>query len=192
METPGSSEISLLLKRCGEGDGEAEKQLFERVYRDLKRIARALFRTESLETSIQPTLLVHEAFLRMPRAGEIDWKGRQHFFAIAARAMRRALVDHARARHALKRPPPQDRLELQPNMAINPANPGTLIAIDEALSRLASIDARAAQVIEMRFFAGMKTTEIAQLLSVSEKTVNRDWEAGRLYLYSELRASGQA
>lgn len=188
----GPTEISILLKRCGEGDSEAEGQLYELVYSDLKVIARALFRNEGPQSSLQPSVIVHEAFLRMPRAGDIDWKGRQHFFATAARAMRRALVDLARARKATKRPRTDGRTELDANLGMLDVDPSLILDVDAALNRLATLDARTAQVVEMRFFAGMTTTEIATVLNVTDRTIKRDWEDGRLWLHAELTGKAKA
>jgi RNA polymerase sigma-70 factor (ECF subfamily) len=182
----GPSEISVLLRRCANGESEAEAELYERVYRDLKVIAGALFRSENRESSLQPSVIVNEAFLRMPRAGEIDWNGRRHFFAVAARAMRRALVDHARARGAAKRPQTIGLEDLDATIGFPDMDPGNLLDIDAALTKLSKMASRASQVIEMRFFAGMTMEEIAQVLNVSERTIKRDWEDGRVWLYTEL------
>jgi RNA polymerase sigma-70 factor (ECF subfamily) len=183
----GASDLSLLLKRCASGDRAAEDELYQVAYRDLKMMARAFFRGEHHRGTLQPSMLVNEAYLRMPKAGEIDWQGRQHFFAIAARAMRRVLVDHARNRAADKRPDPGKRAAFDADIPMDSSDPTLVLAVDEALTRLAGIDPRAAQVVEMRFFADMTTEEIAAVLGVSGRTIKRDWEDGRLWLFSELK-----
>jgi RNA polymerase sigma factor (TIGR02999 family) len=186
-EDPAQSEISVLLKRCAAGDRDAEDRVYEIAYLDLKRIARLLFRSETQKITLQPSVLVNEAFLRMPKAGEIAWEGREHFFAIASRAMRRVLVDHARARKAEKRPDPSKKQELTISSSIDLRDPDQVLIIDEALTRFSEIDPRAAQIIEMRYFAEMTIEEIANVIGRDIRTVKRDWADGRLWLFSHLR-----
>jgi len=182
-----TAQLSILLKDCAGGDADAERQIFEIAYAHLKRMARGALRGEAKQWTLQPSMLVNEAFLRMPRAGEIDWKNRQHFFAVAARAMRRTIIDHAREQAAAKRPPRSQRVELdeqQPLTGIK--DPHSLLLLDQALQELTAIDPRRARVVEMRFFAGMTHEEIAEVLRIDARTVKRDWQVAKLWLYDRL------
>ena len=183
---PGPSELSQLLKRCAAGDGDAEREVFDLAYDQLKRLARGVFRGEWRLQTLEPSVLVNEAFLRMPRAGEIDWQDRRHFFAVAARAMRRTIVDHARGKAARKRPHPSQRVDLDTQSPASFNDPETVLWIDQALDELMQIDPRRARVVEMRFFAGMTHEEIAAVQDIDERTTKRDWQVARLWLYDRL------
>lgn len=190
---PNESELSILLQRCAAGDKAAEGEVYTIAYQDLKRMARLFFSSETRMASLQPSMLVNEAYLRMPKPGEINWQGRKHFFAIAARAMRRVLVDAARARMAEKRPDSLHREELTPNMAISFADPDLVLMVDQALTRFSATDPRAVQVIEMRYFSNMTFDEIGSVLGLNPRTVKRDWDDGKTWLFAEInRAKGQA
>src|SRR5205809_5611440 len=153
--------LSQLLTRCGDGDAEAEREVFEIAYNHLKKLAHGVFRGETKHQTLHASVLVNEAFLRMPRAGEISWQNRQHFYAVAARAMRRTIVDHARERAAAKRPHRSDAVEIQDQaqLAID-YDPTTVLLIDDLLSDLAKLDPRGARVVELRYFSGMTNQEI--------------------------------
>lgn len=189
-------DLTLLLKAACSGDREAYARLYEAVYAELRRVAGANLRREAPGHTLQPTALVNEAYLRLAdqRTG---WRSRSHFFAIASQAMRRILVDHARARDSLKRgggarlPLPDGRAE--------PAAPGwesggsqvDLLALDEALGKLAAIDADSARVVEMRFFGGMEIDAIAEFMGSSERTVRRHWVYAKAWLARELSAGSR-
>jgi RNA polymerase sigma factor (TIGR02999 family) len=179
--------LSQLLTRCGDGDAEAEREVFEIAYSHLKRLARGVFKGEQKNQTLHASVLVNEAFLRMPRAGEISWQNRQHFYAVAARAMRRTIVDHARERAAAKRPQRSKAVELQDQAEIAiDYDPTTVLLIDEVLAEFATLDPRAARVVELRYFSGMTNAEIAPILGVDERTVKRDWQAAKTWLRERM------
>ena len=179
-------DISVLLRLAAAGEAAAESQLFEAVYDQLRAMARTMLSSERPGHTLQPTILVHEAFLRLRDSG-VDYQNRQHFFAIAARAMHRILVDYARARLAKKRPSAGQRVELDDRMVIDDADPTTILAIDDALEHLARLDKRQAQIVEMRFFGGLTEEEIAEVLKVSSRTVKREWSFARVWLFARLK-----
>jgi RNA polymerase sigma factor (TIGR02999 family) len=181
-------DVTGLLRGVAEGSKEAEAALFSAVYQDLRRIARRALRGDHQHT-LQTTALVNEAYLRLTRARGAGFNDRVHFFATAARAMRNILVDYARAKQAEKRggrpPVPLDGLD-PPWLA---APPEQVLAVDAALERLARLDARQARIVELRFFAGMTEEETADALHVSSRTVRREWQVARAWLYGELQSS---
>ena len=178
------TEVTTLLAEWRRGDDHARNRLVSAVYDELRRIAAVSLRSENASHTMQPTDLVHELYLRLFAPGSINPNDRKHLFAIAARQMRRILVDHARSRNAQKR---GGGLLVDVTGAIEPAaKPQDLLAIDQALSRLAELDERAAQVVELRFFAGTTEQETADALEISVNTVKRDWEFARAWLYKAL------
>jgi RNA polymerase sigma factor (TIGR02999 family) len=185
-ETP-SDDITGLLHAIAGGDRGAEDQLIPLVYGELRRIAAGQMRYEGRAHTLQATALVHEAYLRLAKPGAGGWQNRAHFFAVAARVMRRLLVDAARARNADKRGggaiAVPDGLDF---IAVEAGDPEEMIAIDRALTRLAEMDARQARIVELRFFAGMTVEEIAELLGISSRTVKREWRMARAWLFGEL------
>jgi RNA polymerase sigma factor (TIGR02999 family) len=168
------------------GDPSAEDKLIALIYADLKRMAGRLLRNEAPGQTLQTTVLVHDVLLRLLRGNGLDWQNSPHFFATAARQMRRLLVDHARSTRAQKRPRRSKRVPLDAGVLISESRPDELLAIDEAVSRLASVDARQAQIVEMRIYAGLSVQEIAAALGTSDRTVKRDWAVARAWLYREL------
>ena len=156
------------------------------MYYELKQIAGAYMRAEAGGITLQPTALVHEAYIKLMRGQMADWQNRQHFFATAARIMRRVLVDHARARQADKRGGTQVCVPLDEAFVFSEERSPELLALDDALAELASIDPRQCQVVEMRFFAGLTEREIAAVLEVSERTVKREWDHAKTWLYGRL------
>jgi len=192
-----SAEITRLLKAWGRGDPAAFDRLTPLVYEQLHRMARSYMRNERPGHTLQATALVNEAFLRLVDARDLDWTDRAHFYAVCARVMRRILVDAARSRAAIKRGGQAERAEH--STAINLDDlpfPGTEIsaqvcALDEALDRLAQIDPRRAQVIELRFFGGLTVEEAGEVLQVSPQTVMRDWRIARAWLARELAPSSK-
>lgn len=184
---PGEGEVTALLRDWARGGPVAAERLFELVYAELRAIARSYFRRERAGQTLQPTALVHEAFLKLVDQTRVEWKNRGHFFAVASRAMRRILVDHARARAAAKRGSGQEPLALGVEVAAETPVPAIdVLALDQALERLAAADPELARFVELRFFGGMTLEETAQLMDRSLASVKRDWRAARAFLHREL------
>ena len=175
--------------------GNAPEQLLPLVYDELRRLAKSYFRREPADHTLQATALVHEAYERLADQSRVDWRGRTHFFAVAAQVMRRLLVDHARQRGRLKRGGGEQRVTLE-GLAGSPAGPDLdlleIVALDRAMEQLAALDAREARVVELRYFGGLTTTEIASFLCVSERTVRNDWAHARAWLKEEISQEGGA
>lgn len=186
MATADVSETTQLLRAWAKGDREALEKLTPRVYDELRRIAGHFMRDEQPGRTMQTTALVHEAYLKLIDVENVDWQHRAHFFAVSAQIMRRILLDRARRRVALKRGGGAVRLNLDeaPDLGASPAS--QVIQLNDALDELAKLDPRKAQVIELRFFAGLSVAETAEVLNVSEDTVLRDWRLARAWLLSEL------
>ena len=180
------SDVTRLLHQAGEGDAVAQERLLARIYDELRRQAGARMRAERPGHTLQPTALVHEAYLRLI-SGESDWENRAHFFGAAAEAMRRVLVEHARKRASLKRGAGAGRVtfdELQ--VAAAEESDTDVLAMHEALDALESHDARLADVVKLRYFAGMTVEETADLLRRSPATIKRDWTYARAWLYERM------
>jgi RNA polymerase sigma factor (TIGR02999 family) len=187
---PPADDITGLLLAWGEGGDDVRAQLVEAVYAELRQVARRHLRRERAEHSLTPTALVHEAYVRLVDQRRVRWQNRAHFFSIAAHVMRRILVDHARARAAAKR-------DAGLTIALDGFDAGAappdvdLIALDAALEKLARLDARQGQLVELRFFGGLTVEETAAALAVAPATVKRDWALARAWLFRELRGRGQ-
>ena len=181
-----SGEVTHLLHEMKRGQKDAEERLIPLVYAELRRMAGAYLHRESPAHSLQPTALVHEAYLRLNDIKEIDWQSRSHFFAVAATIMRRILVDHARASHARKRGDGWDAVSLNEAILPSAEKAPEILALDEALDRLARLDPRQAKIVELRFFAGMNEEEIGEALGISSRTVKRDWRVAKAWLFKEL------
>jgi RNA polymerase sigma-70 factor (ECF subfamily) len=184
--TPGSHEITQLLLAWSEGDSEALDRLAPLVYAELHRLAKSYMRKERARHTMQTTALIHEAYLRLIDAGQVEWRNRAHFFGVASRAMRQILVAMARERGCQKRGGGARQVSLDEAMMIDEGRDEDLVALDEALGALAKIDARKAQVVEMRFFGGLTEEEISAALGVSTETVRRDWRLARSWLRRKL------
>jgi RNA polymerase sigma factor (TIGR02999 family) len=181
-----ANEVTHLLLAWQEGEAGAEDALFPLVYEELKRIARQYLRREREGHTLQPTALVHEAYLRLVDQTRVEWQNRAQFYGVAATMMRRILVNHARDQAAEKRGGGAQRLSLD-DATISIERGGTdLVALDEALEHLATFDPRKSRVVELLYFGGLETKEAAEVLSVSEKTIQRDWQMARMWLYREL------
>jgi RNA polymerase sigma factor (TIGR02999 family) len=187
-----ASDVTRLLLAWSDGQEAAAEPLMDAVYQELRGLARAYVRRERRDLSLSPTGLVHEAYLRLVDQKRARWQNRAHFFAVAARVMRRLLVDHARARGASKR---GSGLTLSLDAAgvdvagpLHTHNPD-VIALDRALEKLARIDARQSRLVELRFFGGLTVEEAAAVLDVAAITVKRDWAMARTWLYRELNGS---
>ena len=189
MLEPG--QITLLLRRLKAGEHAAESELMDLVYGQLLRMARRLFQNENPGHTLQPSALVSELYLRLIRDSSIDWQNGAHLFALAAQNMRRILVDHARALHAQKSPPPRGRLSLDDVFLYSEAQSAELLALNEALDRLTQWDARQAKIVELRFFGGLSVEETAVALNVAARTVKRDWAMARAWLSNELGGEPQ-
>jgi RNA polymerase sigma factor (TIGR02999 family) len=180
-----SSEVTRLLKVCGRGDRAALDRLTPLVYEQLRRLAAHYMRKEGGGHQLQATALVHEAYLRLVQADDVEWRDRVHFFAVSARMMRRILVDAARRRTSAKRGgrTPRDEhstiVDLDSLPAADDRRAAELCAVDDALTALAQLDRRRAQVVELRFFGGLSVEETAEVLKVSPETVMRDWKLAR-------------
>jgi RNA polymerase sigma factor (TIGR02999 family) len=162
-----------------------EDELVSALYDRLHAMAAAVLRSERPDHTLSATALVHEAYLRLPEPGRVEWQDRGHFMAVACRVMRRVLVDHARRRAAAKRGG-GERVTLRDDLAALPDRTLEILSLDEALSRLETLDERQARVVEMRFFSGLEVDEIGRVLGVSEATVKRDWRFARAWLLAEL------
>ena len=185
-------QITLLLQRLRNGDRDAESELMPIVYKHLHGLAQKQFKSERPGNSLQPTALVSELYLRLIRDTSIDWQSRGHFYAIAAQTIRRILVDHARVLNAQRRPARAKRVQVDDVVLYSEDHTTEILIIDEALTRLASWDARQAQVVELRFFAGLSIEETANALGVAERTVKRDWTLARAWLATVLSSSDDA
>lgn len=175
-----------LLRRAGDGDPEALNSVFPLVYEELKRLASGRLRAEPAGHTLDTTALVHEAYLRLVDQQQARWRDKSYFLAIASTAMRRVLVDHARRHGAAKRGGGQRRVSFDETDLATEERAGMLIALDEALDRLARHDARRCRVVECRFFAGLTEEETAAALGMSLRTVKRDWAKAKSWLYAEL------
>jgi RNA polymerase sigma factor (TIGR02999 family) len=182
--------VTELLRNWSDGDKQAQEKLFQVVYNELHRQAARYLRNERRGLSLQTTDLIHEAYLRLTSQQHVEWESRLHFFAIAAKIMRRILVDHVRGRQAAKRGGSDIRLPLEDAMVVHPGQDLDLVALDEALTRLAAIDPQQSQIVELRFFSGLSVEETAHVLDVSERTVKRDWNVAKAWLRRELSRGG--
>ena len=180
-------DVTSLLHKISAGDADAAAELVPLIYDELHRLAAHFMARERPEHTLQTTALVHEAYLRLVEQRYDSWNNRAHFYGAAAGIMRRILVDHARARHTAKRGGRAPHLPLEDATGLVGDHPDGLLQFDQALTRLAQRSARQAQVVELRFFAGLDVEETAEALAVSPKTVKRDWSVARAWLLRELR-----
>lgn len=189
METPPANAVTRLLMEWRNGDLGALDRLMPLVYDELRRVARQWLRHERAGHTLQPTALVHEAYLKLVDLRRIQWQDRAHFLAVAAQLIRRILVDHARRHAAAKRGGGVRAVTLEA-----PLEPAALqrelsvVALDDTLSRLAALDARQARLVELRFFGGLNVAETAEVLGVSSATVKREWQTAKAWLYRELKS----
>ncbi|HVP00030.1 MAG TPA: sigma-70 family RNA polymerase sigma factor [Bryobacteraceae bacterium] len=186
MDRDAPLEVTSLLKAWAGGDTGALERLTPLVYEELRRLAGHYMAKERQGNSLQATALVNEAFLRLVKIDHIPWQDRAHFFAVSAQLMRRILVDAARARASEKRGGAAVKLDLHESIDAMPDRPAQMVALDEALDALASIDPRKAKVVELRFFGGLSVEETAEVLKISAASVLRDWKLARAWLMREL------
>ena len=182
------SDVTRILDAVQEGDPKAAEELLPLVYEELRRLAAQKMANEAAGHTLQPTALVHEAWLRLVGDQSHEWGGRGHFFAAAAEAMRRILIENARRKKTLKRGVDFERVNFESVEVAILADPEALLLIDEALEKLEQEDREAAQLVKLRFFAGMTNEEAGQALGVSARTAKRYWTFARAWLFRELRA----
>ena len=185
---PTNPSVTALLLEWRRGDPEALDRLIPLVYTELRRIAARQLRNERPDHTLAATALVHEAYGRLVNA-EITWQDRAHFFAVAARTMRRVLVDHARAQQRAKRGAGAVRVTLDEHLAVSAGNPDEILALDRALDALAEMDARKAEVVQLHFFGGLTYDQIAEALGISPATVDRDLRMAKAWLFRALSES---
>jgi RNA polymerase sigma factor (TIGR02999 family) len=188
-EAPRGNDVTLLLARWRKGSADAEAELMERVQGELRRLAASYLRRERGGQTLQPTAVVNEAYIRLLPQRGVSWENRAHFFGIAAKMMRRVLVDHARRRHAAKRDAgPADPVSLSGVASPDrEADQVDVLALHDALSKLAKLDPRQSEIVEMRFFAGLTVEEIAEVLEIAPATVKRDWATAKMWLKRQMR-----
>ena len=187
MNESGTQNITQLLVELTNGDGAAVEALLPRVYDELRRLAANYLRRERPDHTLQPTALVHEAYLRLVDQTRVNWQNRAHFFGVAAQLMRRILVDHARAHHAGKRGGEFQKLSIDENVDKAVERSAELVALDDALRELAAIDEQKARIVELRYFGGLSVEETAEVLGVTPVTVKRHWRATKAWLYGRMQ-----
>ncbi len=185
MNTPPSN-VTQLLVNWGNGDQAARDQLLPFVHDELRRIARRYLRREQPGHTLQPTALVHEAYLRLINQQHVQWQNRAQFFGLAANLMRRILVDHARHHAYAKRGGGALQVSFDEGMAVTEAKAAELLAVNEALEKLTALDARKGRIVELRFFGGLNLDETAEVLNISSPTVQREWRAAKAWLHRIL------
>jgi len=181
-----AEEVTQLLQAWGSGDEKALEKLVPVVYQELHRMARHYMAGERPNHTLQTTALIHEVYVRLVQSRHMSWQNRAHFFAICAQLMRRILVDFARSRRYQKRGGAAVRIPLEEALVVSQDPPADLVALDDALKALASVDERKSRVIELRFFGGLSVEEAAEVLSVSPETVMRDWRLAKVWLLRQL------
>ena len=189
IERIEATDILLTVQHAEKSDHSAINRVFELVYEELRSIAGAMMQNERSTHTLQPTELVHEAYCRLIDQTRVDWQNRAHFFGIAARAMREVLVDYARRRSSVKRGGGWHRLTLDDRILGQDGMEAELVEFDDALTRLKKLDERMARVVELRIFGGLFTKEVAHVLGVSRKTIERDWNVAKMWLSRELAGS---
>lgn len=190
MPNDVSHQITLLLADWNNGDTNARDELLPLVYDELRQMARRSLRREAPNHSFQTTDLIHEAYLKLAKHEGQSWQNRSHFFGVAAKAMRHILVDYARSKQSEKRGGGRQRVPLADGIALGPDRSLELVALDDALKTLESLDPRKSQVVELKFFGGLTNEQMAEVLKISTETVKRDWRFARNWLLRELAVAG--
>jgi RNA polymerase sigma factor (TIGR02999 family) len=183
-----SHEVTLLLAKWAKGNQQALDELTPLVYRELRQLAASYLRKERHDHTLQPTALVHEAYLRLVDQSSPCWQNRSHFFGVAARLMRQILVDHARRRHARKRAGSKVKVSMAEALSLQHGRSRNLVALDSALNALENFDARKCKAVELRYFGGLSMEEIAQALDVSVVTIRRDLRMAEAWLHKEMQS----
>jgi RNA polymerase sigma-70 factor, ECF subfamily len=186
LESEPSVRINQLLEEWSDGDLEARDALIPLVYDELRSLAASYLRRERSDHTLQPTALVHEAFLRLVEQKNVNWQGKRHFFGSVAQLMRRILVDYARSHLGKKRGSGAPKVPLTEAFVMSKQRPENLLALDESLKRLSEVDPQQARVVELRVFAGLTVEQVAQILEVSPATVKRDWAMSKAWLLREI------
>lgn len=181
-------QITQVLEAIRNGDTQASQDLLPLVYEELRNLARMRMANEAAGHTLQPTALVHEAWLRLTQAGDRDWKNRAYFFAAAAQAMRRILVDHARRKSRLKHGGGQQRLELEELAVAAPTPDEKVLLVDEALEQLEAENPERARIVVLKYFSGLTNREAAEALGIGERTVDRHWVCAKAWLFRKIRA----
>ena len=191
MTSPSDGDVTGLLLQWSEGRPEAREKLIPLVYRELRALANRSLRAERSDHTLQPTALVHEAYEKLVDQRSVHWQGRAHFFAVAAALMRRILLDHARRRLALRRGGGPQRVQIDEELVAGSGAAANvdIIALDDALTALAELDAGQARIVELRFFAGLSLEETAEVVESSRATVHREWSMARAWLHRRLTAT---
>jgi len=187
VDTTSPNEITEQLIAWSKGDAAALDKLIAAVYQELRRMADHYLRGERAGHSLQPTALVHEAYLRLIDQTKVEWQNRAHFFGVAAQMMRRILIDHAKTKHRVKRGGDAVKVSLDEGATITQERAAELVALDDALKILSELDERKGRIVELRYFGGLTVEETAQVLGVSDKTVMRDWNLAKAWLYQQLQ-----
>lgn len=191
MTIPSQQDVTRLLVRLTDGDRGVLDELLPLIYGELRKLASNYLRRERSGHTLQPTALVHEAYLRLVDQTQVQWQNRAHFFGVAAQMMRRILVDHARAHDAEKRGGEFQKLSLDENLDVSSDDKDlNLVALDEALNRLAEIDPQKSKIVELRFFGGLSVEETAAVLGVSAPTIKRQWRMAKAWLYGQIQMKG--
>jgi len=191
MSPRSSHDVTALLRAWSSGDRLALDRLTSIVYEDLRRLARHYMRQEGTGNTLQTTALIHEVYIRLVDTAGVSCHDRVHFFALCAQLMRRILTDHARARHTLKRGEGVRVPDFDESLAVGAAPRTDLVALSDALDELAKVDPRKAQVVELRYYAGLRVEECAEVLKVSPRTVMADWQLAKAWLWRELNPNQQ-
>ena len=189
MEKRAPGYVTQLLNNWSDGDSAALDEIMPILYDELRRLAAHYLRGERMGHTLQPTALVHEAYLRLVNQNEVRWQSRAHFFGVAAQMMRRVLIDHARFHHRAKRGAGPLKVELDQAEGLTDEQADDIVALDEALDALMRLDPRKARVVELRYFAGLSVDETAEVLGVSPNTVTRDWVMAKAWLYMEIKGN---
>lgn len=182
-----SDDVTRMLVLWSNGEQAALEQLIPLVYDELRQIAAGVLKRERRDHTLQPTALVHEAYLRLIDQRNVNWQNRAHFFAIAAQAMRRIIVDHARRHNALKRGGDNLKVELEAAMLLPGAGDVDVVKLDDALTALAAFDPQQERIVELRFFGGLSIEETAEVIGISPATVKRDWSMAKAWLHREIQ-----
>lgn len=184
--TPDPGQVTILLKRASGGDASAQNELAPLVYGVLHQRAQALMRGESKAQSVQATVLVNDAFMRLVGGASIDWESRAHFFRMASKTMRRVLVEHARARGSLKRGGELTKVQLDEALTLSPGQDAHILALHDALEALAAVDPKQAEMVTLRFFGGLSMDAVAETLGMSKRQAEREWTMVKAWLRKEL------
>jgi RNA polymerase sigma factor (TIGR02999 family) len=191
MAAPSSYPVTELLSRWSQGDLAARDALVPLVYDELRRIARRCLSQKSSDHTLQPTALVHEAYLKLVRSDSVNWRDRVHFFAMSAQMMRQILIDHARKASAAKRGGSAVTVVLEDAPDPSGGNNLDLIALDDAMNRLASLDPRQCKIVELRFFGGLSIEETAEAVEISPATAKREWATARVWLHRAMNSNNK-